>query len=428
MLMMSVCTPSKQATMLISTTGVKTKDEDGDSEEEDEKMKERAEWAKDTKNRNKIYEGEVVFNKYVFKFIDDGNIVFQSEPDYFYSIKKDYKFYTEGAGGNDDEEEQDQPVVLTFDVIKFNTFVYTPYMLINKTDIPFYFGEKGSKFNNSTLVPPHANEFFNPQSSKKKKFSVAVENYDWADAFDITTLGMSGEASMKREKNFDRDNEIVNRYQSNNLQMGVLISTLSNPHGKTTSIKIVPRYVFMNHCNKPLVLSQDHNDTTKQYYIKPGDSITYNFENRGKKDNFVKLREPTGGDNEEDKFADYQEIPPTDWSSRFSIDDFEDFQISIKSNDISEDDEEIKEVNLQHADNTETIEEGNMSKVKWHEPSKVNGYRRFIRVIITTQDEATLFIMLCDPNMPEYRIHNYSMKKVSIYQKDVGATHNSKIM
>ena len=86
-------------------TGVKTKDEDGDSEEEDEKMKERAEWAKDTKNRNKIYEGEVVFNKYVFKFIDDGNIVFQSEPDYFYSIKKDYKFYTEGAGGNDDEEE-----------------------------------------------------------------------------------------------------------------------------------------------------------------------------------------------------------------------------------------------------------------------------------------------------------------------------------
>ena len=58
------------------------------------------------------------------------------------------------------------------------------------------------------------------------------------------------------------------------------------------------------------------------------------------------------------------------------------------------------------------------ANTKWHELSVLNHFRKFIRVIITTQDEATLFIMLCDPNMPEFRINNFSVKKVRFYQKD----------
>ena len=64
------------------------------------------------------------------------------------------------------------------------------------------------------------------------------------------------------------------------------------------------------------------------------------------------------------------------------------------------------------------IESPVKANTKWHEPSVLNHFRKFIRVIITTQDEATLFIMICDPNMPEFRINNLSAKKVNVYQKD----------
>jgi hypothetical protein len=183
--------------------------------------------------------------------------------------------------------------------------------------------------------------------------------------------------------------------------MGVLISRLGHPYSKTTSIKFVPRYVFVNHCTKPVVLVQDNDKSIKQFYLNPGDECRYNFENKGDKDNFVKLREPTIRDSPDGRFLDYPEIEPTDWSSRFSVDNFEDFQLSVKAS-LDNQIEEIKE-------ESEITQE---RKLKWHEPSEINEYRRFIRVIITTKDEATLFIMLCDPNMPEYRIHNYSGKNI----------------
>jgi len=233
-------------------------------------------------------------------------------------------------------------------------------------------------------------------------------------------MGMSGEASIKRNKEYDINSDIIQKYNANNLNFGVLISNLSSPYGKTTSVKFVPRYVFVNHCSKPLILAQDNENTLKQYYLNPNEQFTYNFENRGDKDNFVKIREATGGDNFIDKFADYHEIEPTHWSSRFSIDDFEDFQISMKSSEKTNS-EESKAVAFADSNNQEEEAEGEKKKeLKWYEPSEINEFRRFVRVIITTQDEATLFIMLCDPNMPEYRIHNFSGRTVKVYQNDIG--------
>jgi hypothetical protein len=191
--------------------------------------------------------------------------------------------------------------------------------------------------------------------------------------------------------------------------MGVLISRLSSPYSKTTSIKFVPRYVFVNHSSKPLILGQDHDKSMKQYYLNPGEECRYNFENKGDKDNYVKVRESTEKDKPNGKFLDYDKIDPIDWSSRFCIDDFEDFQISIKS-----------EPNNQNEEIKEETEIGKEGKLKWYEPSEINEFRRFVRVIITTQDEATLFIMFCDPNMPEYRIHNYCGRSVKVIQNDIG--------
>ncbi|CAI2359786.1 unnamed protein product [Moneuplotes crassus] len=399
-------------------TGVEQDMRERDSSEEDEKIREREEMARDAKKQEDLYKGEVSLNQYKFKFLDDGNMVYASTPDYFYSNKKDYKFYPEDLDGNESQKEEEEPVTLTFEIIKFNTFIYTPYVIINKTDIPMKFGEKGGK-KKCKMIAPHSNEFFNPLSSKKKKFSVCVENYEWAKEFDITTMGMSGEVSLKRQKEFDLDNNIVQKYNSNNLSFGVLISSLSSPYGKTTAVKFVPRYIFVNHCSKPLVLAQDNDRSLKQFYLNPEEEFCYNFENRGDKDNFIKIREAVGGDNLIDTFADYHEIEPTDWSSRFSIDDFEDFQISLKSHQ-REPEEEKKEVKFDEGqEGQEDTEKSEKKEPQWYEPSEINEFRRFVRVIITTKDEATLFVMLCDPNMPEYRINNFSGRTVKVYQDGI---------
>jgi hypothetical protein len=54
--------------------------------------------------------------------------------------------------------------------------------------------------------------------------------------------------------------------------------------------------------------------------------------------------------------------------------------------------------------------------VAWFKPQQDNGNRRFVRVVVTTQDDATIFIMLCDPHMPEYEIHNQTHAKIEYYQ------------
>lgn len=80
--------------------------------------------------------------------------------------------------------------------------------------------------------------------------------------------------------------------------------------------------------------------------------------------------------------------------------------------------EDIKENVLEAEDQDKDLVINDKQDKKWYEPSKLTQFRRFVRVIITTQDEATLFIVLCDPNMPEYRISNMTSKKVLVYQKD----------
>lgn len=142
--------------------------------------------------------GPIKLNKFIWKFTDDNNTVYESIPNYVYSITTDNEFIevkNDSDDGKDDDsgdEDKLKNITLRYEAVKFNTFIYTPYILINQTDIPLHFGEKGKK-EGSLLIPPNQSEFFNPKSSKKKKFSVMIDDYEWADPFDISTLGMSGE-------------------------------------------------------------------------------------------------------------------------------------------------------------------------------------------------------------------------------------------
>jgi hypothetical protein len=73
----------------------------------------------------------------------------------------------------------------------------------------------------------------------------------------------------------------------------------------------------------------------------------------------------------------YKEISPNAWSSIFEVSDIADFQIEIDCN------EEIKE----------EVDEENKEEDKWYLPTQQNGMKRYLRVMITTKDDATLFIV-----------------------------------
>ena len=42
----------------------------------------------------------------------------------------------------------------------------------------------------------------------------------------------------------------------------------------------------------------------------------------------------------------------------------------------------------------------------WYMPNEINFHKRIVRVVITTQDDATIFIKICKPTFPEYYIFN----------------------
>lgn len=79
------------------------------------------------------------------------------------------------------------------------------------------------------------------------------------------------------------------------------------------------------------------------------------------------------------------------WSPAFPISDLEDFQIcmlgSVAVNDEAE----------------------------WFMPHIENANRRFVRVVVTTKDEASLLVVLSDPLVPEYSVQNKSERAISVY-------------
>lgn len=91
------------------------------------------------------------------------------------------------------------------------------------------------------------------------------------------------------------------------------------------------------------------------------------------------------------------------WSCPFSLDDIDDFQVSLPC--------KREEVVGDHT--------------QWHLPSLANGFHRYLRVIISSRDEATVEIIITDPTLPEYRIVNQTdhvihfgqMKETPFWQK-----------
>ena len=80
--------------------------------------------------------------------------------------------------------------------------------------------------------------------------------------------------------------------------------------------------------------------------------------------------DPDHPDKKEDihNIIDYEHIRNTDWSSQFSINDFEDFQISFKS-DKEGSGTPLREITeIDQLTGEETLIRQNTRIAKWHEP------------------------------------------------------------
>lgn len=145
----------------------------------------------------------------------------------------------------------------------------------------------------------------------------------------------------------------------------------------TTVITLVPRYILINKLPCQLRVSQFN--STQSITLDPNQRVAYNFKTPvNQLDKKIVI-----GD------AADKELP---MSRPFLLEDIADFQIPYRSQAVE--------------------------NPKWHEPKGDNASTRCVRVVVTSQDEATLFAYFQEPEMPEYTINNGTMEFIHVELKD----------
>lgn len=201
-------------------------------------------------------------NQFEFEFRDDGKHLYRTGPEYLYTVTHDYKFIFRPEEEivmeeEDDDEKVENYAMITFENVKFDALVYSPYLIINKTEQTLYFGEKDSKEDNLLCIHPHKIEYFNPAKAKKKSFAIKLDGFDWSQKFDISTVGIAGVCSLERNKNEEIKDEFIKNYDSKLIDFGVVIESLSDPYNMSKTVKFVPRYILVNMSNHPIIVMQE---------------------------------------------------------------------------------------------------------------------------------------------------------------------------
>ena len=384
------------------------------------------------KGKFEKYMGKIEPDRYIFEFYD-GRLLYQTAPSHFQTQTQVLDFICQGGDEfrNSQEEGLPEPaenkISLTFEADKFNVTIFTPFMLINKTSQDLIFGQKKSNVDDMISVQKFTSEYFHPKDKGGQSFNIKTDGYRWSKNFNIDAIGVNGIKTLKRfEKDNRTDNDdLIAKYNPNSLVYGVIISTLPAPFGVTKTITFVPRYFIINETGRDLVVSQGHQNATKQFYVDDGMKFTYHFEHRETKSNrnsynlddknLIRIRAPVDKESSNNNLLEIEEFEPEDWSSKFTIEDINEFQITFK---------DTPSLNIvpKMSKNVSILKSRSRKSTgpSWDNPSENNGYRRFIKVSIkATEDDGTIFIILSQPKMPQYRINNFSTRKVKFYQDNL---------
>ena len=144
------------------------------------------------------------------------------------------------------------------------------------------------------------------------------------------------------------------------MNFGIKIESGEVPYNLTTVVSIVPRFIITNKLPFPINVTQ-YKSQEQNILIQPNQNICYNFRKvLNITDKKLCVREAKEG---------------VSYSNPFFIEDLDDFQVPFK-----------------------VPKEFSQEKGEWFEPTEQNGSHKSVRVSISSEDHATLFIAFSLPS------------------------------
>lgn len=244
---------------------------------------------------------------------------------------------------------------------------YSQYWIINHTDQFLEFtGKKGGLH-----LPARSSGMV---KCNKKTLRMRVQDSkngaasNWSNEFNITSRGVAGLVVVQFPAK-DGSFVYVERH------FGVLLAAGTWPVLKSTLLHIYPRYLLSSSLPFPIFLKQSQGSKTLEIYTSQ--SYSYQFENC-----LFNKHVQIGTDGE-------------NWSSSFSLDEIETFQLRFKSSIQS-------------------------SGSEWWRPCSSNGFQLYVSAAISTTNQAVVFIHFSPPEQPEIEVRNESSVAVGLRQEGCG--------
>lgn len=242
--------------------------------------------------------------------------------------------------------------------------LYAQFIIVNKTDYDMECGRR-------THMPlaPHSFSLFKSNRSKLKIRLTGTdfgEPTKWSDGFNIESVGLAGSVKLSNLKARNKGTGPAG------VLLGVVMQNAPPPLIKTKIVYIVPRFIVHNTLPITVHVKQLHLPHTM--IIEPGTKAPLQLE-----------------DPDQPRLVQFS-TDEEHWSVGVNVENIEDFQIKIRC---------IPSV-------------GKSSK--WYEPNDENYYNLFVRVVVISEDDATIFINLLLPRDPEFQVLNLTSHTVSVRQ------------
>ncbi|OMJ79705.1 hypothetical protein SteCoe_20226 [Stentor coeruleus] len=281
-----------------------------------------------------------------------------------------YKFYDQNYG-EFELDLTDYKVANESDAKSILLTVSADYIVINKSRYCLQL--------ENLDVPMNSIRYF---SSKNKKFKLRMKDLDtkWSDKFRLNTIGVAGMVKVSMTEAFQKPQHIL---------FGLVISQAPDPLINSSLISFTPRFLIWNLLSLPIFLKQNQIEGKVQDIV----TVLPNTED------YKTPLEFNFNDYDKDKNI-HISADMINWSGAFSLENIEDFQVKV------------------HSQKTESEKKLNVFKTQWYMPSDKKPFR-FIRVLISSSDEATIHIAFLSPKDPDFRIVNKTNEAIMYKQLGV---------
>lgn len=207
-------------------------------------------------------------------------------------------------------------------------------------------------------VLPHAIGLYSTKDRSIKLRTVGDFESAWSKPFSIDTPGVTGVVSVAVSGGAAID-------------LGVSLAEGYGACAMSKVIQVAPRFVLTNHLDTPIYF---RSHTRAQVTCIPtGGSIA--------------VSTLASSDRKSIQLSENGSM----WSESFGIGEIEDFVFKMRSAGQGQ---------------------------AWHEPNLQNFFHRFIRVTITTHNEATILIVLSTPKEPEFVVSNQTFEIIALRQNE----------